>query len=71
MKVSQFFPKPHPTKEIFHRHGIPVAAVAKFLGLCTTYTGQLLNGAHPLSIEIDQKLHEFARLVESEAKGER
>jgi len=36
--LTGYLPKEHPTKEVFHRTGIPVAAVAKFLGLSTSYT---------------------------------
>jgi hypothetical protein len=64
-----FLPEPHPTKEVFARHHIPVAAVARFLGLSSSYTCSLLNGFARVSPEIDQKLREFARLIESEVRG--
>jgi hypothetical protein len=69
--LSSFFPKQHPAKEVFHREGIPVAAVAKFLGLSTSYTCSMLNGFARITPENERKLNDFARLVEREVKGKR
>lgn len=65
--IAEFLPRPHPTKQIFFRHHIPVAAVAKFL-FSTAYTCSLLSGFSRVSAENDAKLREFALLVEGEAK---
>ena len=67
--IAEFLPQPHPTKQIFFRHHIPVAAVAKFLGLSTAYTCSLLSGFARVSPDNDKKLREFALLVQDEAKG--
>jgi hypothetical protein len=64
--IYEFLPQLHPTKKIFASQRIPVAAVARFLGLSTAYTCSLLNGFARVSPDNDQKLWEFARLVESE-----
>jgi hypothetical protein len=69
--IAEFLPQPHPTKQIFFRHHIPVAAVAKFLGFSTAYTCSLLSGFSRVSAENDAKLREFALLVEGEAKEEK
>jgi hypothetical protein len=69
--IAEFLPQPHPTKQIFFRHHIPVAAVAKFLGLSTAYTCSLLTGFSRVSPENDQKLREFALMVEDGAKERR
>jgi hypothetical protein len=66
--IAEFLPQPHATKQVFSRHHIPVAAVAKFLGLSTAYTCSLLSGFSRVSAENDAKLREFALLVEGEAK---
>jgi len=68
MEISQFLPEPHPTKAVFYRHRVPVAAVARFLGLSTAYTCSLLSGFARVIPENDKKLREFALLVESEAR---
>jgi hypothetical protein len=70
-KLALFLPEPHPTKEVFARHRIPVAAVARFLGLSSSYTCSLLNGFARVSPENDQRLWNFARLVESEVRGDK
>jgi hypothetical protein len=67
-EIAEFLPQPHPTKQIFFRHHIPVSAVAKFLGLSTAYTCSLLTGFSRVSAENDAKLRKFALLVEDEAK---
>jgi hypothetical protein len=67
-KIYEFLPQPHPTKAVFARHHIPVAAVARFLDLSASYVCSLLNGFARVSPEIDMKLREFARLVEREAE---
>ena len=64
--LSAYFPKPHPTKAIFHTRGIPNCAVAKFLGLSTNYTSSVLNGVLRATPENDLKLFEFAKIVENE-----
>jgi hypothetical protein len=69
--ITEFFPHPHPTKQVFVHHHIPVAAVAKFLGLSTSYCCSLLSGFARVRPEIEEKLREFALLVEEEAKGEK
>ena len=69
--ITEFLPHPHPTKEIFARHHIPAAAVAKYLGLSTSYTCSLLNGFARVNPDIDKKLREFASLVEGEAKEDK
>jgi hypothetical protein len=66
--INAYLPKSHPTKQIFACHHIPVAAVAKFLGLSTAYTCSLLNGFARVSPDNDAKLREFALLVEREAE---
>jgi hypothetical protein len=66
--ITEFLPQSHPTKAIFFRHHIPVAAVAKFLGLSTSYTCSLLSGFARVSPDNDAKLREFSILVESETK---
>jgi hypothetical protein len=66
--IMEFMPQIHPTKQIFAHHRIPVAAVAQFLGLSTSYVCSLLNGFARVSPDNDQKLREFALLVEVEAK---
>lgn len=66
--INEFMPHPHPTKQIFAHHQIPVAAVAQFLGLSTSYVCSLLNGFARVRPDNDQKLKEFALLVEGEAK---
>ncbi len=67
--ISEFLPQPHPAKLVFALHHVPVAAVARFLGLSTSYTCCLLNGSARLSPDNDKKLRAFARLVESDAEG--
>lgn len=64
--IADFLPQPHPTKQIFTRHNIPAAAVARFLGFSTAYTCSLLNGFARVSPDNDKKLMEFALLVEGE-----
>lgn len=66
--LSSFFPKQHPAKEVFHREGIPVAAVAKFLGLSTSYTCSMLNGFARITPANEKKLDDFVRLVQAESK---
>ncbi len=66
-----FLPEPHPTKQVFAKYDIPVAAVARYLGLSTSYTCSLLNGFARVSPENDQRLWDFARLVESEVRGDK
>ena len=66
--LAEFLPQPHPTKQVFTSHHIPVAAVARFLGLSTAYTCSLLNGFARVSPGNDKKLREFALLVEGETK---
>jgi hypothetical protein len=66
--IAEFLPQPHPTKQIFARNHIPVAAVAQFLGLSTSYVCSLLTGFARVSPDNDQKLREFALLVEGEDK---
>lgn len=66
--IAEFLPQPHPTKQIFARHHIPAAAVARFLGLSTSYVCSLLNGFARVGPENDTRLREFARLVEDEAE---
>jgi len=61
-----YLPKPHPTKEIFTRCGYPAVAVARYLGLCSTYVQSMLRGEHRISKKIDAKLWELAQAVESE-----
>ena len=65
--IADFLPQPHATKQVFFRHHIPIAAVAKFLGLSTAYTCSLLTGFSRVSAENDAKLREFALLVEGGA----
>ncbi len=69
--ISEFLPKRHFTKEIFARYHVPVAAVAKYLGLSTSYACSLLNGFARVSPDIDKKLREFASMVEGEAEEEK
>ena len=66
--IAKYLPQAHPTKQIFFRHHIPVAAVARFLGFSTAYTCSLLNGFARVSPENDKRLREFALLVEGEDK---
>jgi hypothetical protein len=66
-----FFPQPHSTKQVFARHHIPVAAVARFLGLSTSYVCSLLTGFARVSPDNDKRLREFARLVEREIRGDK
>jgi hypothetical protein len=66
--IAEFLPQPHPTKQIFAHNQIPVAAVAQFLELSTSYVCSLLNGFARVSPDNDKKLREFALLVEGEAK---
>jgi hypothetical protein len=69
--LTDFFPQPHPTKEIFARHHIPAAAVARFLGLSTAYVCSLLTGFARVSPDNDKRLREFARLVEREVRRDK
>jgi plasmid maintenance system antidote protein VapI len=71
MDLNEFFPKAHPQKEFFTRSAIPVAAVAKFLGLSPSYTCSLLNGFARITPDNERKLAEFARLVEIEVQGKK
>lgn len=66
--IAAYLPQPHPAKQIFAGHQIPVAAVAQFLGLSTSYVCSLLNGFARVSPDNDKKLLEFALLVEGETK---
>jgi hypothetical protein len=66
--ISEFLPQPHPAKLVFTLHNVPVAAVARFLGLSTSYVCCLLNGTARVSPDNDKKLRAFVRLVESEAE---
>lgn len=66
--IAEFLPHPHPTKPIFAHHQIPVAAVARFLGLSTSYVCSLLNGFARVSPDNDTKLREFALLVQGADK---
>lgn len=68
-KFALFLPEPHPTKQVFAKYDIPVAAVARYLGLSTSYTCSLLNGFARVSLENDQRLWDFARLIEREIRG--
>jgi hypothetical protein len=70
-KINEYLPQPHSTKQVFARHHIPVAAVARYLGFSTAYTCSLLNGFARVSPENDAKLREFALLVEGEAGEEK
>lgn len=65
--ITEFLPLPHPTKAIFSHHRIPVAAVARYLGLSTAYTCSLLNGFARVSPANDNKLRDFALLVECDS----
>jgi hypothetical protein len=67
--LSRFFPKEHPNKIVFHRAGIPVAAVAKFLGLSTSYTCSMLNGFARITSDNERKLNELVRLVQEGEKN--
>lgn len=69
--LSRFFPKAHPTKKVFHQAGIPVAAVANFLGLSPSYTCSLLNGFARITPENENKLNQFVALVQNGKKGRR
>jgi hypothetical protein len=69
--IREFLPQPHPAKQLFTLHRIPVAAVARFLGLSTSYVCSLLNGFARVSPDVDKKLKEFASMVEREAKEEK
>jgi hypothetical protein len=66
--INEFLPQRHPTKAVFALHHIPVAAVARFLGLSASYVCSLLNGFARVSPENDAKLRQFAQLVEREAE---
>lgn len=61
--LKKFFPKEHPAKKVFRRAGIPVAAVAKFLGLSTSYTCSILNGFARITPDNESKLTEFVRFI--------
>jgi hypothetical protein len=65
--ITELLPRSHPTKQIFFRHHIPVAAVARYLGLSTAYSCSLLTGFARVSNDNDTKLREFVLLVEGEA----
>jgi hypothetical protein len=66
--ITEFLPQPHPSKRVFALHHIPAAAVAKYLGLSTSYTCSLLNGFARVNSDTDKKLREFASLVEGAAE---
>jgi len=66
--ITEFLPQPHPTKQIFVHHKIPVAAVAQFLWLSTSCVCSLLNEFARVSLDNDKKLREFARRVECEVR---
>jgi hypothetical protein len=66
--IAEYLPQPHLTKQIFSRHHIPDAAVARFLGFSTAYTCSLLNGFARVSPYNDKKLRAFALLVEDGTK---
>jgi hypothetical protein len=68
--LTDYLPKPHPTKQVFARYHTPIAAVARFMGFSSNYVCNLLNGFARVSPENDAKLHQFAQLVEAEARGE-
>lgn len=63
--LAIYLPEPHKTRDIFRSNGIPVSAVAKFLGLSSNYTCSILSGFSRATKENESKLLEFARLVES------
>jgi len=71
LSLTDYLPKPHPTKQVFTRHKTPIAAVARFMGYSSSYVCSLLNGFARVSPENDAKLRQFAQLVEAEPRGEK
>lgn len=71
MDLSKFTPRPHPTREVFKKHRIPIATVSRFLDLSYHHCANLLSGIVRCTPENDEKLRELAKIVQDEAaKGD-
>ncbi len=62
--ITNFSTTPHPTKAIFQRHKIQLAAISKAVGLSYGYLSNILSGNQPATSEVDSKLHELAASLE-------
>jgi hypothetical protein len=71
MDLNELFPKVHPAKEFFTKSKFPIAAVAKFLNLSSSYTSSLLNGFARVTPANETKLAELVRLVKSKNRTRR
>ena len=43
-------------KEIFQKHNIPMIALSEYLGLCYSYTCNVIAGSRPMTQKIKTKL---------------
>jgi plasmid maintenance system antidote protein VapI len=64
--ILNYLPQPHPTRQIFRKHKIPVSAVANYLGLTTTYVNSILTGHLRVTPDNDAKLKELSRSLGNE-----
>jgi len=69
MSISKYLPIEHPTRRVFKKHGVPLSAISNFTGLTYNYTSSLLRSAISATPAVDEKLHEFAKMVEQLEKG--
>jgi len=55
-------------KEIFQKHNIPMIALSEYLGLCYSYTCNVIAGSRPMTPEIKAKLDSIVEGLEKSGK---
>ena len=62
--LKNYKPTPHPAKAVFHKHKVPMYAVAHYLGLSYGYTCNIMSGVVKPSDEVQKRLKKVVSAIE-------
>lgn len=63
--LSKYAATPHPTREVFRRHGVPIVQIANYIGRSYARTSNYLSGIYRARPEIEAKLWELAGMLDA------
>ena len=64
MNLKDFEVKPHPAREIFRRHKVPLKVIARATGISYNYLVAQLSGSLKPTEKTEAKLKELCRELE-------
>jgi len=62
---------PHPSKAVFQAHGIQLAPIARYLGVCRRHLSGVLSGRRNPSQDLDHRIKKLASQLEQELGANR